>query len=224
MLGTPVQSMLPDYGPMAEAGAFYVANGVAPGATAIDYAVSASFSATAAFCVAQNNDATAAAPFAPGRNLQLKFLRFTVSQAPASGTSAILACVTDVNRAPTAGSAAATIANCLQGAAANGSPAVVSVPSAALITVPAATSAAQTPISNLTVRSQIPVIGDQYSINFGASVPVSVLTSASASILSFTTVPIVLPPQGFAVFYLWFPSNAATEAKFSDLSVGFTMS
>lgn len=228
MLSASQALLLPDNTPVADAGQYFTAS-LAPGAAALDYVVITSFSATSAFAVVQNADsASVGAPFSTGRNLHLKYLRFAISQAPASATSAVFASVIDTgSRTPTGGQNAITPVNCLSGA--NSSIATANVWSCtggAAITVPAAV-AASTIVGNLILRGQIPVVNDEYTIQFGGvDFPSGNLVTAAPNGASRITAghpPIVLAPGHFALFYLWFPSNAATEAKFSGIDLGYTM-
>lgn len=227
---SPLQAgLIPDHTPIADAGQYFTA-GMAPGATVLDYAVLAAFDATKALVVIQNADgANASQPLSVGRNLHLKYLRFTISQAPASSTSAVFASVIDTGtRTPSAGNTARTPVNVL-----SGSPAAATLPNVwtigtggAVITVPAAVSAS-TVVGNLLLRGQIPIVNDEYLIQFGGTdvVAGNLVTAApnGASNIVKAHPPIVLAPQHFALLYLWFPGNAATEAKFSGLDLGFTM-
>ncbi len=215
----------------ADAGSYFSA-GMAPGATPLAYAVLTAFDATKAFLVVQNTDTvTASAPLGTvGRNLHMRHIRFSISTAPASATSAVLASVIDTtSRAPTAGSAVLTsVCNFSGGTNATGTAAVVSAfTGGAVITVPTATATARTIVGNLVLRAQIGVVGDEYLIQFGGreggSNGVVTAAPAGASTIVKAHPPLVIAPSHFAVFHLWFPANSATGLSVGGLDVGFTM-
>jgi hypothetical protein len=214
-----VQNIIPDQYQQADEGCYYTA-GSAPGASALGFGVSASFAATSGFVVVQNSDPVG------GRNLHMKYIRFESSVAPASGSLAWFAAVTDqVSRTPSAGQVAITPVNVNTGATASIGANVWFPTGGAVLTVPAAGANAKTITGNLLLRGQIPVVGDEYTIGFGnTDLTASNLVTAApngASCITKWVPPIVLAPQHYAVFYLWFPSNSVTGISFGGLELGY---
>lgn len=230
LAAAPFQDIM-DPNTAADAGSFYAA-GMAPGATALAYAVLTAFDATKAFLVVQNTDGATAdgPPGIVGRNLHMRHIRFNVSVAPASATSAVFASVLDTGlRAPTAGNALLTTVNNFSGAPnATGTPAVVNAfTGGATMTVPAATAGARTVVGNLLLRGQIMVVNDEVTIAFGGREggAGSLVTAAPAGASSIVKAhpPMVIAPGHFGLFHLWFPANSVTGLSIASLDVGFTM-
>lgn len=220
---TSVQDVMPDNNAIADGGSYFTAS-LAPGAAALAFGVVAAFSATAPAFVIQNTDTAAG----KNRNLHMKYLRFEASVAPASGTQAWLASVIDTGaRTPSAGMAPLTPVCVNSGAlAATAGANVWTFTGGAAITVPAAV-AASTVVGNLLLRPQIPVAGDEYAIQFGgvdmpAGYGVTAAPAGAGSIVKGHP-PIVLAPQHFALFYLWFPNNSVTGLSIGSFDCGFTM-
>jgi hypothetical protein len=186
--------------PIAEEGAYYKALTPTLG-TAVAYPVTAAFSATAgaAFLIRNAN----ASPTGP--NIYLDYVRFTFSVAPASSTSAQFAVVVDPANRYTSGGSALTITN----PNLNTTPATSAVAFAGSLTTTAASGSVRN-ISRGALKATIPLVGDSFTVNFGAVD--SVATSSGVQ----QGGPVVLGPNAnhSMLVHLWFPANATTGASF----------
>ena len=221
---------------LADEGSYFLST-LAPQATALQLGISANFAATSVALAFQN---TEGAQFDGGVRCYIRYLRFLCSVAPASATALLFASVLDASmRTPTTvvllGGAAATltcykplvVATSLdQAEGGKGQPYFpLSAAAGAPPTVAAASQGARTIVGNGSLRAQIPVVGDEYVIQFGmGDHPAGSLVTAApagASRIITTHPPIVIPPQAWWLFYLWAPSNAATGMAFSGFEVGW---
>lgn len=214
-------------------GTVYMAS-LGAGATALQLGLSATYSATASAALVLLNTATTN----NGPNCILDRIHMVVSGAPTSATNWQFSTVIDnVNRAPTTlvnvGGTPATLtafppAVVCTNMNAN-APGVgkwyfpLSTAAGAPPTVPAAGGAVRTLIGNGIIRSQIPVVGDDYTIAFGMTDEPSgfAVTAAPAGYSSIKIAhPAVSigPGQSF-VFYMWGLSNATAGIIFSQLDV-----
>lgn len=219
----------------ADEGAYMVASTL-PGTTALQLGISAAFSATAAAFVLGNSDA------AGGKRIYPRILRLAQSVAPTSGVDLRMAIVIDSkDRTPT------TISNGTGGSG-PGTPAtatayrppvvctnqdvnpnIVGVPffplstaSGAPPTVPSAGQFARTIAGNQYVKGSIPVVKDQYVVNFGDVGSQGTFQGAAA--LAQITVgvpPIVIGPGQFMVIYLWSASNITAGNAWDDVSLSW---
>jgi len=221
---------------LADEGSYYV-SALAPGATALQLGLSAAFAASAVALAFQN---TESAQFDGGARCYPRYLKFVASVAPTSGTALRFASVLDAGaRNPTTvvllGGAAAT-ATCYKALVAatsldqaeggKGQPYFpLSTAAGAPPAVAAASQNARTIVGNGSLRAQIPVVGDEYVIQFGmADHPAgSLVTAAPAGasrIVAFHP-PIVIPPQAWWLFYLWAPGNITAGLAFDAFEVGW---
>ena len=147
-------------------------------------------------------------------------MKLGITTAPTGGASAYLAIVLDQNRAPTAN---ATLLNTAGPVNHNGNVGAQSVTQSwvpttgANMTVPAATGAARPVVRAKQLRAQIPVALDEYVIQFGSvdgdagGAPLTGAAAGASKIVGQVP-PLVIPPQWFALFYLWFPSSSGFAA------------
>lgn len=194
----------------AEDGSYCVAT-QAPGAAALAYGIITAFSDTAALILVQNTSVAAAQ-----KRLYLDYLRLIPTVAPASATAAFYAIKMDgVLRTPTANSVALTNANVNMGQ--------TSVPvgkafaaTGGTLTIPAASPAARVTEGNGIIRSALPVVNDEFIIDFGAADIQSgdQLGGTAPLRLVAQTAAVILDAQQSAAIYLWFPGNAATALSY----------
>ena len=221
---------------LADEGSYFI-SALGPQATALQLGISANFSAIAAALAFQN---TEGAQFDGGVRCYPRYIKFLCSVAPASGTALLFASVLDASmRTPTTvvkdGGVAAT-ATCYkspvvcssldQAEGGKGQPYFpLSTAAGAPPAIAAASQGARTIVGNGSLRAQIPVVGDEYIIQFGmGDHPAGSLVTAApagASRIVVSHPPIVIPPQAWWLFYLWAPSNAATGMAFSGFEVGW---
>jgi len=181
-----------------------VSTGVAYGSGASQ----ASFSDTVAFMVWYNgwspNDPNA-------RRMYLDYLRLIVGGTVPTGPTSVQCAIKidNGNRAPTANSTLTTPVN------ANLSVGTVNgrhwVPNAGTITVPASVNARL--IERFSIRHAIPVVADEYRINFG-SIDGTAVSQSGIGFFKTNCVPVVLNPGDYCVFHLWF-SGTATANPFT---------
>lgn len=184
-----------------EEGDYFVSMEQSPG-TARGYAVTAAFSATAAFLGIRNTAANGS-----GRSIILDYIRLITTVVPASAASGMFALAVDNAVRASAGSAltpqnvrlssvTASIANIT-----HGSP-----------TIAAAAAPRYIAVGNL--RSAIPVVGDEWVFLFGADNPGSggVLNGTAPTRFGIPVPPVVLGPGAnhSLLLHLWFPSNVTT--------------
>jgi len=228
-----VESAWPTSHSLADEGAYMVASTL-PGATALQLGISAAFSATAAAFVLGNG-----AP-AGGVRIYPKMLRLAQSVAPTSGVDLRYAIVLDsANRTPT------TISNGTGGSG-PGTPATVtafratvactnmdvaptiagvpffplSAAGGAPPTVPAAGPFARTIVGNGYIKNSIPVVKDQYVLQFGEADRGGTFQAAAAlSKIVEHAPPVVIGPGQFMVLYLWSASNITAGNAWDDVTM-----
>lgn len=233
---TKVESVWPTDHMQADEGALMVATTL-PGATALQLGLSASFSATAAAFVLGNS-----AP-AGGARLYPRYLKLAQSVAPTSGVDLRYAIVLDnVNRAPT------TISNGTGGSG-PGTPATatayrstvvntnqdlnptingvayfpLSAAAGAPPTVPAASQFARTIVGNGYIKNSIPVVKDQYVLQFGsADIGGSFQAAAALSKIVEHCPAVVIGPGQFMLIYLWSASNITAGNAWDDVALVWT--
>ena len=227
------QPVFPDDSALADEGSIFVAS-TAPGATALQLGISATFSATAAAFVLVNSDT------AGGKRAYLRSLKLAQSVAPTSGVDLRYAVVLDsINRMPTT---IAQPAGALQGpgtpatASAYQAPASctnqdsndrrpiclpffpISIAAGAPPTVPAASPQARTIVGNGYVKNSIPVVKDQYTIQFGGVDAGGTFQAAAALAKIVEHAPkVVIGPGQSALIYLWSASNITAGNAWDDV-------
>jgi hypothetical protein len=221
---------------LADEGSYMTAS-LAPGVTSLQLGLSAAFSATAAAVVLTNTDT-------PGKTDALRiypdYIRMLVGTVPTSATALLFATVIDskdrtpttvvaLNGTPATATAYTPAAVCVN---MDENPPIVGKPFFPLSTaagappaIPAAGSATRTIVGNGSLRTQIPVVGDEYWIDFGHSdVPSGQLVTAApagASRIVAGHPPIVLGPGQSLLLYLWAPSNATAGIAFTGMDIGW---
>lgn len=204
---------------LADEGAYFTAC-MTPGQTALAYGVLAAFADVSGFIAIQNSDA------ANGKRINLDYIKFSLSVAPASATAAWLAIKMDtVNRTPSAGSVLITPNNANMDSTL-GSVAKIWFPTGgAVLTLPAAGGAARVVSGNINLRAVLPTVGDEYVISFGG-VDFSQVENAAVATATIIKKQVAAPPfviggGQFGLLHLWFPANAATGVSFSNIEVGW---
>ena len=229
------ESLWPTDHVLADEGSVFVAS-MAPGATAIQLGLSASFSATAAAFVIANGDAP------NGKRVYLKWLKLMQSVAPTSGVDLRYAIVTDtVTRIPT------TISNATGASQGPGTPATatayrapavcvnsdvsdrapVAIPyfplsasAGAPPTVPAAGPNARTIEGNGYIKNSIPVVKDQYVLQFGsADIGGSFQSAAALAKIVEHAPPVIIGPGCSAVIHIWSASNITAGNAWDGVSL-----
>ena len=230
-----VESAWPTDHLLADEGAYMIATTL-PGATALQLGLSAAFSATTAAFVLGNSDP------AGGKSLYPRFLRLNQSVAPTSGVDLRYAIVLDSkDRTPTTlssgsgGSGPGTPATATGYRAPvvctnmNVNPVIAGVPffplstaAGAAITVPAAGAFARTIIGNGYIKNSIPVVKDQYVLQFGGvDVGGSFQSAAALSKLVEHAPAVVIGPGQFMVVYLWSASNITAGNAWDDVALAW---
>jgi hypothetical protein len=228
-----VESVFPNDQLQADEGSVMIATTL-PGATALQLGLSAAFSATAAAFVLQNTEP------AGGKRIYPKFLKLAQSVAPTSGVDLRYAIVLDsINRAPT------TISNAAGGSG-PGTPATatayrstvvctnndinmpisgvayfpISAAAGAPPTVPAASQFARTIVGNGYLKASIPVVKDQYILQFGSADMGGTFQAAAAlaKIVEHAP-PIVIGPGQTLLIYLWSASNITAGNAWDDVAL-----
>lgn len=226
-----VESIFPTDHLQAAEGTYCVATTL-PGATALQLGLSATFSATAAAFVLANSDPPG------GRSIYPRRLKLVQSVAPTSGTDLRYAIVLDnVNRMPT------TVSNG-SGGSGPGTPATatayrstvvstcmdanpqiagiamfpMSAAAGAPPTVPAASPYARTIVGNAMLKNSIPVVKDQYVIQFGSADTGGTFQGAAAlAKIVEHAAPICIGPGQSMLIYLWSTSNATAGNAWDDV-------
>jgi hypothetical protein len=223
----------------ADEGVLFVAS-MTPGQTALQLGLSASYSGTAAAFMLINTDS----PQNPNaRRIFPKKLRMVVSGAPTSATNWVFSTQIDnVNRQPTnvtGGSGvaiSAATATAYSPAANNTNMGIankavgvpyfpVSIAAGAPPAIPAPSPAARTLVGNGILRSQIPVVGDEYDIVFGAidDIGSMMMTAAPAgySRITFPHEALAIDPGQSLIVYMWGTSNATAGIIFNDVTMSW---
>jgi hypothetical protein len=219
----------------ADEGAYMMAS-MLPGATALQLGLSAAFSATVGAFVLGNSDV------AGGKRLYPRQLRLAQSVAPTSGIDLRYAIVIDSkDRTPTTissgtggsgpGTPATVTAYRSPVACVNmdASPAIVGVPffplstaGGAPPTIPSAGPNARTIVGNGYIKNSIPVVKDQYLLNFAdVGAPGSFQAAAALAKLVEGVPPIVIGPGQFMVIYLWSAGNITAGNAWDDASLSW---
>lgn len=206
---------------LADEGGYFTAT-MAPGASALAYAVTTSWAATTGFIAIQNIDLPIGQ--GQGKRIYVDLVKFIIGTAPASATAAWAATVIDTaNRTPSANLSAVTPVNVNMDSA-NGSVAKVWFPSGGSLTLPAAGGNVRTVEGNIAIRNTIPIVSDEVNLTFGATDFGQVYLTSQAATVSKAVIPcspFVVGPQQFGLIYLWFPGNSVTAAQFSNIHLAW---
>lgn len=194
---------------LADEGSYFVTTNPTPG-TGIVFTAAAqtAFSDTTPSLVVKNNDAASNTNY---KRLHLDYIKLLVTAAGTAGVALHVAMKVDnVNRYTSGGSSLSPVSPNSDWASA------LSVAQiwCGAITAPAAGPSARL-IGRGCLRGAIPVVNDQYILNFGA-----VETAVSASALGGTGIvaqvfsfpPVVLGPQHFFVLSPWLPSQSGAPS------------
>jgi len=209
-----VQPILHNKAALAEEGSYFT-NGMASNAAAVTYGVTTAYTTFASsypIALLQNNDVVG------GKMVVPDFLKFNLTTAPTAAVSAYLTVVLDQNRSPSANYTQLQNAANVNANAGNASVSQLFIPaSGANMTLPAQSAMARITSRAYQLRAQIPIALDEYTFQFGsvdglASGQMNTAASAGASRVVAQLPPLVIPPQWFALFYLWFPSSTGFAA------------
>lgn len=137
-----------------------------------------------------------------GKDIILKRLKLICTNAGASGTSLDVAVHVDTANRYASGGTAMVAVNAKADASAATLATIYNASTA--IGATAATGTTRL-IAHSKLRTGIPVIGDVYSLNFGAdpTVEMGFLSGTVASLFAHSVVPVIIPPQASALIYLW---------------------
>lgn len=192
---------------LAVEGSYYSAtNGQTGIATA---ATPTAFSATNPFITIFNtgNPANTAAP-----RIVLDYINLLATAAGTAGASVQCAIVKDsINRYTSGGTLLTPVKT-----SAFGAPSVAQI-YAGNITAAGASSAAGTIVGNRYLKGAIPVAGDQYSLQFGATDCFNNLTISTITFTAQTVPPIALNPGEMALVHLWLPSQSAASSYLPEI-------
>ena len=234
-----VESVYPTDHVQADEGSLFMATTL-PGASAIILGLSATWSATAAAFLIYNSDQPIGNG-GTGKNVLLKRLRMDCSVVPTSATCLRMSVWTDpANRQPT------TISNAVgsnppQGP---GTPASVtayrapvtspnsgylganvgvpyfplSINAGAPPTIPAPGPNARCIIGQQMIKNSIPVVNDEYIVQFGtADCGGAYQAAAALSKQVISAPPVVIAPGHWGIIYLWATSNATNGYAMDDV-------
>lgn len=226
-----VDSVWPTDHALADEGADFVAT-MAPAQTAIQLGLSAAFSATAAAFIIGNGDGPG------GKRIYLRRLKLAQSVAPTSGVDLRYAVVIDqANRTPTiisnavggSGPGTAATGTCYRAPAVCTNMDAINVQSVALPyfpfsiaagvppTVPAAGPNARILVGNGYIKNSIPIVKDQYILQFGGVDNGGTFQSAAALSKIVEHAPaVVIGPGQWALIYLWSASNVTAGNAWDD--------
>ena len=228
------ESVWPTNHLLADEGGIFVATTL-PAATALQLGLSAAFSATAAGFVLGNQDS------AGGKRLYPLYLKLAQSVAPTSGGDLRYAIVLDsIVRAPT------TVSNGTGGSG-PGTPATVTAYRSTVVgtnidiqqqapvgvayfplsttggappTVPAPSPNARTIVGNGYIKNSIPVVKDQYILQFGGVDAGGTFQAAAAlSKIVEHAPPVVIGPGQFMTIHLWSASNITAGNAWDDVAL-----
>ena len=218
---------------LADEGAYMVANMLC-GATALQLGLSAAFSATACPFVLVNSDSPG------GKRIYPRRLRLCQVTAPQNGVDLRYAIVLDnKDRSPTTisngsgGTGPGTPANFTAYRCAvictnqDLNPTTVGIPyfpistaGGAPPTIPAAGPFARTIVGNGYIKSSIPVVKDDYCLQFGSCDTGGTYQGAAAlSRVVEHAPPIVIGPGQTMLIYLWSASNSVAGNAWDDVSL-----
>lgn len=230
-----IESMWPTDHLLADEGAYMLATTL-PAATALQLGLSAAFSGTQAAFALANLDAPG------GKRLYPRFLKLAQSVAPTSGVDLRYAITVDsINRMPT------TISNAAGGSGPGTpatatayrvpvtcvnmdvNPSIVGVPFFPLSTaggnpptVPAASPFARTIVGNGYIKNSIPVVKDQYVLQFGG-VDLGGTFQAAAALAKIVEhcPPVVIGPGQTMLIHMWSASNITAGNAWDDVSLAW---
>lgn len=180
----------------AEGTMFVTSNATIGTAVAIVGTNQTAYTATAPAFLIKNTEASG------GKDIILKRLTMVMTGVGSSITSFDTAVVVDSTSRYTSGGVAATITNA-RADQANATVAQIYQASTAIVATSPTASARV--IARRRLRSQTPVVSDQYVFNFGndAQTESVNITTTLAGGCSINTAPVILPPGSTALVYLW---------------------
>lgn len=199
----------PYYLNLAREGSLFVASNPTIGtAVALTVAAQTSFSATAPAFLLRNSDAT--------KDAIVRRINLLCTTVGTAGTDLQFAIVVDSANRYSSGGAARTPVNAR---ADSGTAASVAFYDASTAIVASASGSSARTIARNRLRTAIPVIGDIYSLLCGCdNVPeMGAVSGSAAQKMTLVTAPVVIPPGGTALVYLW--STAQTAAPTYEYTV-----
>lgn len=205
------QNLIPTKHLLADEGSYFITNNAQTGlATA---AAPTTFSATNPFLLIYNGD-TVGNPNA--KSIYLDYALLLATAAGTAGTNVQFAVTVDTtNRYSSAGTNITS--NIVSPNTSLGVKSVASV-YAGNITATAASPAVRTIIGNRFMKGAIPVVGDQYTIQFGG-VDAPTFLGISTILLSTQNVaPIILGPGSSALIHIWLGSQSGASSYAPELA------
>lgn len=205
---------------LADEGSYFTAIVSVGSSQLYDAANSTSFSATKAVLALNNNDiAGAAAKRIYIDNVKL----FNWTNVPTSSLSVNMAVSLDnTSRAPTANNGSMTInnVNMDDGSASIARAYYVNAQVGAGMTVPAAGTAVRQ-VTQCMLRSAIAVVRDSLECWFGAPGGNGGSVGTTGGRVVVSGAPIVIGPQQWALFHVWFPSAAAASVAGNEFELSW---
>ena len=204
---------------LADEGSYFLTRSPTPGTGLATIAAPTTFAATSPFLIVTNNNPVG------GKNIFLDYLKLICTAAGTGGTALNFATVLDAGSRYTSGGsggAGTQLASLLAGPytpnmqAAGQSGALVY---AGALVAAAATAGART-LSNSRFRTAIPVVNDEYVINFGGdSVALDGVLVSGTAIAQRTVphAPVVIAPGSSFLLHLWLPSQSAASSYEVDI-------
>jgi len=208
-----VESLVPTKHLLADEGSYFYATNPTID-TQVTYAIVASFSDTTATFAIKNNDQQGGGTY---KRIYMDFVRIaftgTAPVVPASAIGAKMVIRVDSkDRTPTAGNVALTVFNSNMDDQ-TASIANVQAFSAGALTVPAAGTGVRT-AGRAWMRHVIPVTQDELICMFGGIEAGGGVVGATAGRVVSAAPPVIIGPQQWGLFHIYFPSNATTAGAF----------
>jgi hypothetical protein len=195
----------------------YLLGGTPTPGTGVSYNIQTSFSDTVPFLYIYN-------PGTNGTSLYLDMIRFIVTVAPASTTSAQYALVLDtVARALGTNNTTAATLNNPNGNTPLSSAATLNYQSSATASAIAASSSAKKVVGRGNIGG-LTIVGDEMTLAFGQTYTgtpggTAVEGAGQPGAHIFSTPPVIVPPLASLTMHLWFVGNSATAMSY-ELLVG----
>lgn len=187
----------------AQEGSYFVALNATIGTpVALGVAAATAFSATAPAFLIRNTEG------AGGKDIVLKKLSLLSVGVNTTGTDLNCAVVVDSTNRLSSGGLAATISNAR---ADSGIGTIAALFSATTAIVATAAGGTARSVFRTRIRNAINVAGDLFKISFGAepTTQTGLLSGAAAALYAHCAPPVVVPPGGSALIYLWSAAQTA---------------
>lgn len=197
---------------LADEGTYFTTNNAQAGlATA---AAPTTFSATNPFLLIYNSDSPSNPAY---RRIYLDFATLIATAAGTAGASVQAAVTIDSTNRYSSGGTNLT-ANIVSPNMDIGARSSVANVYAGNITASAASAAARTTVGNRFLKTGIPVVGDQYCVNFGAVENLFSIATATLTFSSQSVAPCIIGPGQSALVHLWLPTQSAASSFIPELA------